>query len=62
MGATASNFKIRECVMEPVIGVDVAKGISVIQAFLRRNEPYGILENITHEESGLNDWENCLMN
>ncbi|MGO4185139.1 hypothetical protein AB4Z17_28625 [Paenibacillus sp. TAF43_2] len=48
--------------MEPVIGVDVAKGISVIQAFLRRNEPYGILENITHEESGLNDWENCLMN
>lgn len=38
--------------MEPVIGLDVAKGTSVIQAFLRRNEPYGILENITHEESG----------
>jgi transposase len=38
--------------MEPVIGLDVAKGTSVIQAFLRRNEPYGILENITHMESG----------
>jgi transposase len=38
--------------MEPVIGLDVAKGASVVQAFLGRNEPYGILESITHEESG----------
>ncbi|OMF27031.1 IS110 family transposase [Paenibacillus peoriae] len=38
--------------MEPVVGLDVAKGASVVQAFLGRNEPYGILESITHEESG----------
>ncbi|MDY8049704.1 IS110 family transposase [Paenibacillus polymyxa] len=38
--------------MEPVVGLDVAKGVSVVQAFLGRNEPYGILESITHEESG----------
>lgn len=38
--------------MEPVVGVDVAKGSSVVQAFLRRNEPYGKLESIPHEECG----------
>lgn len=51
VGVTAT-FKIRECIMEPVVGLDVAKGASVVQAFLRRNEPYGLLESITHEESG----------
>jgi len=35
--------------MEPVVGLDVAKGASIVQAFLRRNEPYGILESIAHE-------------
>ncbi|WP_282600078.1 hypothetical protein [Paenibacillus dendritiformis] len=30
--------------MEPVIGMDVSKGNSVIQAFLRRNEPCGKAE------------------
>ncbi|MGO4697879.1 hypothetical protein AB4Z50_26705 [Paenibacillus sp. 2TAB26] len=38
--------------MEPVVGLDVAKGFSVVQAFVRRNEPYGILESITHVKSG----------
>lgn len=38
--------------MEPVIGVDVAKGSSVVQALLKRNEPYGKLENISHEDNG----------
>jgi transposase len=38
--------------MEPVVGVDVAKGSSVVQAFTKRNEPYGKLESISHEESG----------
>ncbi|AZH29837.1 transposase [Paenibacillus sp. M-152] len=38
--------------MEPVVGLDVAKGASVVQAFLGRNEPYGILESFTHEGSG----------
>lgn len=38
--------------MEPVVGVDVAKGTSVIQAFTRRNEPYGKVKTILHEENG----------
>ncbi|KQO18043.1 IS110 family transposase [Paenibacillus sp. Leaf72] len=38
--------------MEPVVGLDVSKGISVVQAFVRRNEPYAKLECIKHEESG----------
>lgn len=39
--------------MEPVVGVDVAKGSSVVQAFTRRNEPFGKLESISHGENGL---------
>ncbi|WCF10173.1 phage portal protein [Paenibacillus thiaminolyticus] len=39
--------------MEPVIGMDVSKGNSVIQAFLRRNEPSGKAEQIYHNEQGL---------
>ncbi|MEK8129455.1 transposase [Paenibacillus filicis] len=38
--------------MEPVLGVNVAKGSSIVPAFLKRNEPYGRLESIPHEESG----------
>lgn len=38
--------------MEPVLGVDVSKGSSTVQAFLKRHEPYGKLESIPHEESG----------
>lgn len=38
--------------MQPVVGVDVAKGSSVVQAFTRRNEPYGKPESISHGESG----------
>ncbi|WP_110933537.1 IS110 family RNA-guided transposase [Paenibacillus bouchesdurhonensis] len=38
--------------MEPVVGVDVAKGCSVMQAFTKRNEPYGKLESISHDENG----------
>jgi len=41
-----------EVVMEPVVGVDVAKGSSIVQAFLNRNEPYGKLESISHGERG----------
>jgi len=40
--------------MEPVVGIDVSKGSSVLQAFLARNEPYGKLESISH---GKNDFE-----
>lgn len=38
--------------MQPVVGVDVAKGFSVIQAFIGRNEPYGRPENLQHGEKG----------
>jgi transposase len=38
--------------MEPVIGVDVAKGSSVVQAFMKRNEPYGKMKSILHEQHG----------
>nr|WP_155762554.1 hypothetical protein [Paenibacillus polymyxa] len=33
--------------MELVVGLDVAKGASAVQAFLGRNESYGILESIS---------------
>ena len=38
--------------MQPVIGVDVAKGCSVIQGFLSRGEPWGKAETISHDTSG----------
>lgn len=43
---------LRRMVMRPVVGIDVAKGSSVFQAFLKRNEPYGKMECILHDESG----------
>jgi len=39
--------------MEPVIGLDVAKGASVIQAFTKRGEAYGKSEAIRHDGGGL---------
>ncbi|MEK3785742.1 IS110 family transposase [Paenibacillus sp. FSL K6-1230] len=39
--------------MEPVVGVDVAKGFSVVQAFLKRNESWRKAISISHEKSGL---------
>lgn len=38
--------------MEAVIGLDVAKGASVFQAFLKRNEVYGKPKQIRHTEDG----------
>ncbi|MBW7477865.1 IS110 family transposase [Paenibacillus oenotherae] len=38
--------------MQPVVGVDVAKGFSVVQAFMRRNEPFGRTETVQHGEQG----------
>ncbi|MFM9281486.1 IS110 family RNA-guided transposase [Paenibacillus jiagnxiensis] len=38
--------------MEPVVGVDVVKGSSVVQAFWKRNEPYGKAVDIEHGTSG----------
>ncbi|WP_274655488.1 hypothetical protein [Paenibacillus humicola] len=38
--------------MKPVVGIDVAKGSSVVQAFVRRDEPYGALKTLMHDEGG----------
>ena len=38
--------------MVPVVGMDVAKGASVLQAFWSKNEPYGKAESIAHGETG----------
>ncbi len=38
--------------MEPVIGLDVSKGMSVLQPFMQRNEPLAKAETILHEEQG----------
>lgn len=38
--------------MKPVIGIDVAKGKSVVQCFLKRNRPVGRTETILHTPKG----------
>lgn len=38
--------------MEPVVGLDVSKGTSVLQAFTSRNELYGKTISINHTEEG----------
>ncbi|WCF06101.1 IS110 family transposase [Paenibacillus thiaminolyticus] len=38
--------------MKPVIGIDVAKGMSVVQCFLKRNLPIGRAETILHTPKG----------
>lgn len=51
MGMSAEFTKGGED-MGPVIGLDVSKGASVFQAFIRRNEAYGKSETIQHTEIG----------
>ncbi|WP_340386931.1 IS110 family transposase [Paenibacillus sp. FSL E2-0151] len=46
--------------MEPVVGVDVAKGSSVIQAFQKRNEPVGKAIVIEHVASGFEQFTEML--
>ncbi|WP_017688385.1 IS110 family transposase [Paenibacillus sp. PAMC 26794] len=46
--------------MEPVVGVDVAKGSSVVQAFRKRNEPYGKAVDIVHGTSGFEQFAEML--
>ncbi|WP_010503598.1 IS110 family transposase [Paenibacillus elgii] len=38
--------------MGPVVGLDVSKGTSMLQAFTDRNKPYGKIVSITHTEEG----------
>ncbi len=46
--------------MEPVVGVDVAKGSSVAQAFRKRNEPYGKAVDIVHGKNGFEQFVEML--
>ncbi|MEC0129358.1 IS110 family transposase [Paenibacillus pabuli] len=46
--------------LEPVVGVDVAKGSSVVQAFRKRNEPFGKAVDIMHEKSGFEQFSGML--
>ncbi|BFH10946.1 IS110 family transposase [Paenibacillus melissococcoides] len=48
--------------MEPVVGIDVAKRFSVVQAFFKRNEPYGKALGISHEKDGFEQPGKILMN
>lgn len=52
--------KIRSEDMEPVVGVDVAKGSSVVQAFRKRNEPVGKAIVISHGASGFEQFTEML--
>lgn len=46
--------------MVPVVGLDVAKGASVLQAFTDRNKPYGRIISITHTQEGYEQLGNLL--
>nr|WP_258403804.1 IS110 family transposase [Paenibacillus pabuli] len=46
--------------LQPVVGVDVAKGSSVAQAFRKRNEPFGKAVDIMHEKSGFEQFSGML--
>ncbi len=47
-----SFITYEEVAMEPVVGIDVAKKFSVVQAFTKRNEPFGKPLTLSHEEGG----------
>ncbi|WP_019421508.1 IS110 family transposase [Paenibacillus sp. OSY-SE] len=47
--------------MEPVVGLDVSKGISTLQAFIHRNESYGKLVTILHTREGLEQLHHLLL-
>jgi transposase len=42
--------------MDPVIGLDVAKGESQVQAFLARKQPYGKTFKFKHDNNGLSEF------
>lgn len=47
--------------MKPVVGVDVAKGKSVIQAFLKRHVPYGRNQHMMHTPKGFEQLRELLV-
>jgi len=46
--------------MGPVVGLDVSKGTSTLQAFTDRNKPYGKMINIAHTQDGFEKLGNLL--
>lgn len=46
--------------MNPVIGLDVAKGVSVAQAFLERGKPFGKAKKIKHSQEGFQSLHSLL--
>ncbi len=42
--------------MDPVIGLDVAKGESQVQAFLAKKRPFGKSFKFKHDTNGLRDF------
>ena len=41
--------------MNPVVGLDISKGVSQVQAFLDKGKPYRKSFKVTHTLEGLND-------
>ena len=46
--------------MGPVVGLDVSKGTSTLQAFTDRNKPYGKMISIAHTQDGFEKLGNLL--
>lgn len=48
--------------MGPVVGLDVSKGSSMLQAFTERNKPYGKIVSILHTAEGFKQMGGLLEN
>ncbi|KQL45975.1 hypothetical protein AN963_13240, partial [Brevibacillus choshinensis] len=48
--------------MNPVVGLDVSKGESQVQAFLDKGQPYGKSFSISHTREGLDTFLHFLKN
>lgn len=46
--------------MNPIVGVDVAKGESQTQAFTSKGEPFGKSEKVSHSLQGLDRFDQVL--
>ena len=53
LGVTGKLYVEERCRMNPVIGLDVAKGESQVQAYLDRREPYKSSFKVAHTQDGL---------
>ena len=55
-GLPASSIMRGEIVVNPVIGLDVAKGVSQGQVFLDKGKPHGKGFHVTHTRPGLDEF------